>query len=107
MKSNGVGFGGVPSPLIASPQRGAGALDVDALDIAVPPHVVDVPPDVGDVLAMVDDVMAAMTRLEHDIEQRWREAITSESHRGSEFLAAAGHTVHRALLILGQASVIG
>ena len=51
--------------------------------------------------------MAAMARMQQEIDDLWRDAVTGERYTSSERLVEASHALRRALRVLEQDQRIG
>ena len=57
--------------------------------------------------AAVAGLMAAMARMQQEIDDLWRDAVTRERHASSDRLVEASHALRRALRVLEQDHRIG
>jgi hypothetical protein len=57
--------------------------------------------------AAVAGLMAAMARMQQEIDDLWREAVTGERYASSERLVEASHALRAALRVLEQDHRIG
>jgi hypothetical protein len=57
--------------------------------------------------AAVAGLMAAMARMQQEIDDLWRDAVSKERYASSERLVEASHALRRAVRVLEQDSRIG
>jgi hypothetical protein len=55
----------------------------------------------------VAGLMAAVARMQQEIDELWRDAVTGERYAASERLVEASHALRRALRVLEQDQRIG
>jgi hypothetical protein len=72
-----------------------------------PPHERAVHYSVEGAWAAVAGLMAAMARMQQEIDDLWRDAVTRERYTSSERLVEASHALRRALHVLEQDHRIG
>src|SRR5678816_2082705 len=101
MSSNGTSLGGrSPSLSVNGDATAPESAETSLNDRAVHDGVVGA-------WAAVAGLMAAMARMQQEIDDLWREAVTAERFASSERLVEASHALRRALRVLEQDHRIG
>ena len=101
MSSNGTSLGGrSPSLSMNGDAAAPEATEISLNDRAIHDGV-------EGAWAAVAGLMAAIARMQQEIDDLWREAVTGERYASSERLVEASHALKRALRVLEQDHRIG